>query len=379
MKKHKILMMIGIALFSLLLTGCNKNNATVKGNTKIVFHLEGGVYLNSTAPVIHYYNFEDGTNNKIRELCELTSGELTNPGYVFDGWFLNKNEETGAYSDEWDFDSDYVTTNEVNLYARWKKEVTYEYCVCYLDDENQKVTLGSYEVSEGEIFEDYQKYARRRYGYTAIAFRDSEGNLWDEEFTHPGGEESLAIDVYVEYIKGSYEVVDTAQKLKASKNKNIYLTADINLNGEEFSFDDYKGIFLGNGHKIYNFKLSYGATKNDLIEDFNNTDQKALCISLFGNTEGATIKDITFEEVMIEVDVILSLVNKIYVAPISVSMTQTTLENVKFSGTLEVVKLPKDLNELEDLNIVTDQACYKNNDSIINNFEGSLTKKTEEN
>ena len=59
------------------------------------------------------------------------------------------------------------------------------------------------------------------------------------------------MQVFLHYIEGEYALVGTARELLANKNKNIYLTADIDFEGESFSgFGNYKGDIRGNGFSI---------------------------------------------------------------------------------------------------------------------------------
>ncbi|MBO4940287.1 MAG: hypothetical protein J6D30_04630 [Clostridia bacterium] len=373
MKLKKILLGVLLLLVALIGGACS-SEADYSGKTKIIFELEGGTYQNCVRPIVHYYDFAEGTENLIAEPNAYSKEEIARSGYHIEGWYKTKIEdgETVEYTDRWDFATDKVGVNGVTLYAKWKKNINYSYNVCYYDDNGQVQVLGTYTVDAGAKFDDYANYAKRRIGYTALGYKTKDGEEWDKSFTHPGGETDLAINVYVEYIEGTFSIVSTASQLKANKNKNIYLTADIDFGGAEFGFGDYNKTLIGNGHTISNFKLQYDASKSGLREDYTDSALQCMNVALFGNTNGAVIKDVHFKDVTVEVRTTLSLVDKIYVAPLAVSMKDTKVENVTFEGTFGYSRLPTvtiqpddgaeeelKFKPEEDLIFVDDQAYYQ--------------------
>lgn len=360
-----------LLLLSLIcLTSCKKEDS-LEGKTKIIYELEGGKYKNTTSQIVHYYDFAPGSNNLIYDPNTLDiDEEVTKSGYVFSGWFKTKEEVNGevVYKDEWDFENDYATDKGLTLYAYWKKAISYSYTLCYFDENGAEQVLGSYEVHEGEKLNDYLKYSNKRVGYTCIGFKDSNNNPWDENFTHPGGDSNLDIKVYVDFIEGNFAVVRTAAELKKNKNRNIYLASDIDLENDEFNFSNYKGIFMGNGFTISNFKVNYDATRNGLEEDLEESTKSSLYISLFGNINGATIENVKFKNVIVDVYTKLTTTYKIYVAPIATSSTGSTVKNVTFECVYKYTELPKDFNVEENLIFVTDREYFiKDEDSVYEN------------
>ena len=367
-----------IILLSLIcLTGCKKEDS-YEGKTKIIYELEGGKYKNTQSQVIHYYDFAPGSYNKIFDPNSLdVDDEVTKPGYVFAGWYQTKNEVDGniVYSDQWDFDNDLATDKGLTLYAYWKKAIVYSYTLCYLNDQGEEVILGSYEVSEGDKFNDYLKYANKNVGYTCIGFSDNYNNPWDNEFKHPGGDANLDIKVYVNYIKGNFVVVNTASDLIKNKGRNIYLASDIDMEGREFNFGNYKSTFIGNGFTISNFKVNYDATRNGLLEDFEEPSKSSLYISLFGELNGATIENVNFKNVIVDVKTKLTTTYKIYVAPIAISSTDSTIKNVTLEWSYGFSELPKDFNVEENLIYITDRPVYKKDEtSVIENVNINISK-----
>lgn len=374
---RKIATMLLLLPFMLLVSCTNEKN--YDGKVKVVFELEGGTYQNCVLPIVHYYPFETETSNLIIDPTTLTGSGIEKAGYRLEGWYQVKTleGENVTYTNKWNFETDYVNSEGITLYAKWEKNIKYTYEVIYYDENQEIQKLGTYEVNAGEKFVDYANYAKKRLGYTAIKFLDDNGNVWDENYVHPGGEKDLAIKVVVDYIEGSYAVVKTAKELKANKTKNIYLANDIDLGGEEFNFGDYKGIFLGNGYTISNFSIKYDASKYGLVEDFENESQKSLCISLFGRVDGATICDVTFDNVLVDVKTPLTTTYRIYVAPIGVDIKNSIIKNVNFNGNFRYSQLPTNFNIEENLIFITDKAYYIKDDSTI--IENTIINVTNEN
>lgn len=332
------------ALCGAFLVGCGTVDYDKKfsDKAKVVFELEGGKYLNSTTSVSHYYTLEDGKPCKIVALEDIPEGELTRDGgFVLEGWYRTKSGD-GVYSDRWNFATDTVTKDGVTLYANWNAPIEYTFEFVYVDDSGVEHTAGSYKVNAGNKFGDVYRndvltYANGYAGHTAIAvYYDAEHKIpFDDSVTHPGGEESTAVKLYVEYIEGSYTIVRTATQLStAPRTRGIYLLDDIDMEGKSLSFNDFSGrTFIGNGHKISNFTVSYTASRNYLVEDFEDESKQAFCISLFGNVDGAKVVGVTFENMRVVVDSFLSGIDKIYVAPLAVSAKNSTFEDVTVTGT----------------------------------------------
>lgn len=261
--------------------------------------------------------------------------------------------------------------------------MSHTFNLCYKNTKGEIVTLGSYDASNGKTFPEtwgyksISKVKSPEYGYTAIAYVDENGDPWDMNYKHPGGEESLAINIYLKCIKGIYTVVTTPQELIAAKKNNIYLANDIDMNGAEFNILDYGKEFEGNGYTISNFSLSYDASKNALKEDLEDNSRKSLYITIFGDCKNAVIKNVNFENVSISIKTKYKPTYKIYVLPLAKTLENTKIENVKFSGSVTIVELPEEFNKETNLIIVTDEIYYSKDDkSTIENCEIKLNEKT---
>ena len=119
MKIKKFLLGALLVLMAVLCVGCSASK-NYDGKTKVVFELEGGTYQNCVRPIVHYYDFEDGTQNLIVEPSVLSNAEITKSGYHIEGWYQTKTQEGDevVYSDKWDFATDKVDENGITLYAK---------------------------------------------------------------------------------------------------------------------------------------------------------------------------------------------------------------------------------------------------------------------
>lgn len=366
-----------ICLFAVIACSCAGDNL-YDGKVKVVFNLEGGTYQNSQRAIVHYYSVEDGGSGRICDPETLSGDEIVRNGYSIEGWYAVKTGEgaDATYSDKWDFSTNEITADGVTLYAKWVKDIRYTYNVCYLNENGKKVVLGEYAVDEGGVFKDKFKYAEKRTDgvYTPVGYYDKEGAPWDENYAHPGGEESLAIDVFVDYVEGRFTVVSTADQLKAATKGNIYLTADIDMKGEALSFGDYKYKFFGNGYEVKNFTINYDPGKDGLKEDMDATGSgKCLYVTLFGAATDAVIENVTFSNVKVNVSTTFKQTSKIYILPVATKLGKTTISNVSFSGTYEIIKLPDGFDN-ENL-IISNEAFYeKDSSSVVTNVTVDFKK-----
>ena len=344
------------------LAACD-NTDNYEGQAKVTFELDGGSYKNCTRPIVHYYKIEEGAKTTINEMTAYTDGIFERSGYVFEGWYKTK-LSNGEYSNKWDFAKDKVDANGVTLYARWVLPVTYKYEIHYTCDDGTQGVLGSYEVSKGSRFIDRQSYivAKEAEGYTEVERLDDEGNVWDEYFTHPGGDKDLTINVHVRFIKGSYTVVRTLDELRAASG-DVYLYQDINCEGASFNLLNLapETKIIGNNHKIYNFKISYNQSRSDLKED-EDGQRGCLFISLFGSLSDVEISNVTFDDVKVDIAIGNNDVQKVYLSPLCDTLTNSTLTNVKMNCEYTL----SELNSLTaDKVVVTNQPYRLQTDSKV--------------
>ena len=342
----------------------------VTGSATAVFYLEGGLCQNSKDRVSYIYNF-DGTKDKTyivdpNELEKNPLDQIVKHGYHIEGWYQTKtvnDDGSVEYSNKWDFDKDKMGLDGVTLYAKWEINRIYTYELYYYDNEGKEVFLDSYEVEEGDKFKDTFLDVKDVEGFTSLGYLDEDGNEWNTKFTHPGGDSDLAIKVYLKLIEGEYTTVKNRRQFTSaiSKNANIYLLNDIDLDGYELCFKTYSGIILGNGHKLSNFEVEYDTSKSGLKEsiDGDSTLKDHLYISLFYELKDAVIKDLTFENMLIDVNTQYSQIKKIVVAPLAILASNTKLENVVMTGDIILTKTPEC-----EIEVIYEDFWYRANEAV---------------
>lgn len=403
MKRFGTLILITLLLaLSVFATGCMSTDIDFdrENSVRVVFVLEGGMYMNSEADIVYYYKFPSGTRNKIKnpaaekESDRFSKSTVTRDEYTLDGWYQTKTNNDGyvTYSNKWDFDSDKVDKNGVTLYAKWNPVIHYTYQLYRYDfeDSTKLVKLGNaYEVNEGDKFSDYLAYATNVTGYTFVGFFDEEGNPWNRDFTHPGGETDTEIKVIVKLERGVFKDIYTKDELLAqiainnggsiSARRDIRLMADIDLEGESFDgFRNFNRILYGNGHTIKNFTLNYPNTNANLSSDPIFDSDNTLPISLFGNSDKAIVNDVKFEGMEIVVNNRSDRTKKIVIAPLTIKATASSFKNVTVKATFRVADggLPNNF-DLDNLVTVTDKGYFhKDADSVFENVVVEITDLT---
>lgn len=384
-KKYLFLVFI---IFLLTLSSCGEQGYNVDGKTLVTFELEGGSYKQATNPVKHYYDLEQNETCHIFNINEINAGKdkVLRAGYEFGGWFKNKTDNNGiiTYSNEWSFDDDKISTNGITLYAKWTKVYFYRYEVGYMDNNDNFVRLGYYDVKQGDTFKDLQGYATKRSDIlcTPIGFLDESLQPWDDDYKHPGGDQDLTIRVIADYIPGLYKIIKTKDDLilaSRSATSKMYLMNDIDLEGAEINFKDFKGEIVGNNYTISNFKLKYTSAKSDLVEikDIDGIEDvpgKSLALSLFNNMKKAKIKDVSF----LNFDIVVTtnntlLTGNIYLLGIGSKLEEVELNNVTIKGEYIIDVLPDTFTG--EVIVPEDGYFSLDESSTINNVVIELIKK----
>ena len=322
-KSYFVLLALLAAALTVMLLGCSSTGTELDGMYVATFELNGGTLDLKSSNVSTNINYAYQPGSHIIDPTNPDwNYKLTRAGYNFTGWY--KTAECRP-EDKWDFATGTIDAEKLTLYAGWEKAIVYTFSVCYTDDSGVQL-LGEYKVKEGDVFEDYRKYAGKRENFTAMGyFADAEcTTAWDFKTAHPGGEADTDIRVYVDYIPGEWIVVDSFAELEnAIGDGNIYLTADIDCGGAVLDFGgDFSYVFEGNNHKISNFTVekSGGALMPS--------------ISVFQTlTEGSEIRNISFENVtfrLFDVD----RAGKIKVAGLAKDSRGSVISNVSVTGTL---------------------------------------------
>ena len=87
-----------------------------------------------------------------------------------------------------------------------------------------------------------------------------------------------------------------------------------------------------------------------------------LYISLFFELKDATIKDVTFTDMIIDVNTSYSKIKYIVIAPLAITSSNVKLENVNIEGSISFRKTPEC-----EITVVNDKFCYRDdNVEIVN-------------
>lgn len=330
--KRKILILLTlvaiVAALTVLLSGCSGSNDPTEGKYIVTFEINGGILNYGTSSTNGRINYAYYPGTYVKDPSEFPNYQIYRNGYIFTGWYTS---EECAPGDKWDF-SKTLDVEKLTLYAGWEVAINYTYSVNYVSGD-ETVALGSYKVSAGETFEDWRDFAGKRDGYTPNGFfSDPECTVpWNFSTAHPGGDADLDVPVYVNYIEGSWTLVNDFDQLKSAlKNgESVYLMNDIDCGGGELYISgSYNNIFDGNGCKVTNFTVSSkGTTFVPTLAIFNKL------------ASGADIRNVFLENAEYTLSVNTGIpANELTVkaAALAVNIDSgVTISNVSVSGTLK--------------------------------------------
>lgn len=344
-KRNLIFIMILALTLTALLSGCSRGEDNLEGKNIATFYINGGTLNYGTSSTNTKIHFAYHPGTYVVDPTTIPNYSITRNGYNFTGWYTSEDCKPG---EKWDF-SKALDAESLVLYAGWEKAIRYSYTLYYTDEENE-ISLGTYQVSAGEKFEDWRRFAAERDNHTCIGyFSDAACTVaWDFDFAHPGGSADLDIPVYAQYIEGDWELVDSYDELKRAVNSgNVYLTADIDCGGKELFFTQtFNRVFEGNGYKISNFTVNRsGSPFNPSAAIFKTIGEKA------------DMRNVTFENMTIQFTGIPESTDKVEVK-VNVSALAINMNaGAKISNVSVAGKLITDYNgEFPCLNEVY---CYK--------------------
>ena len=341
------------------------------GSARAIFHLEGGTCKNSYSKISYVYNFNGTFLDTLifdpNEIEENDNDKVKMSGYHIEGWYRTKTTNADGsvtYSDKWDFSNDRMTIDGVELYAKWEENRTYKYELYYKDEvTGEDIYLDGVVVKEGSKFDDILLKNKTVKGYTSLGYLDEQGNPWNSNFTHPGGDADLTIKVFLNLVKGEYTVVRNARQFKnaISRNQNVYLMNDIDFDGDELVFNTYSGLIEGNGYTISNFEIDYNDQKSGLKGDLDDPSSPAnfLYVSLFFELKGAIIQNINFSDVIVDISTRNPQIKNIVFAALTIKAENTTINNVTFTGEFKISQAPECEKE-----IILDKFYYKDYENV---------------
>lgn len=325
-----------------LFTGCSQDPSPYETNdsenytVSVKYDANGGIFTTNTSVIVDSYNISDmavnGSGNVEIALISPDNSErgtdaftAVNNGYFLVGWYSERTEtldDAGntiyVYGNKWDFengllevDASKTYTSEepvMTLYAAWVPMFEIEFYALgdgeligsYVFDPTlvTEIKVPEWDEETGAI-EMYNFPKKSGYTFNG-AYLDEEGTqaITTETLVHSGvvdynngGAKDSTMKLYVDMIEGEwYHIYNVDQFVdNASVNGSYEIHADLDFADAiwptSLMYGNFTGTIKGNGHTM----------KNIEVTQTNNSKTNA---GLFGNiTEGASITDVTFENV----------------------------------------------------------------------------------
>ena len=308
--KKKLILILLLAVFALCaFSACSKlylpedNGFTAL----VVYDANGGRFGNADSTGIRTFKYRPSVS--IMEPGGAQNAQFAAP--TMDGshvvaWYpaeLDENgeprkDEQGQYilqSEPWDFHADRIPANDgfkLYLVARW--QINYSLVVDVGEEARadgvENVVYSDYTeagpVSQPGIDPEWDRHTFYYYYYlneegARVRLRNA-----DDWATLTLSDETPQITVYVEWLTGVWNIIDSADQLQTiSSQRNYILDADINMGGRSFGpVVNYEGTFDGNGHAIYNFAT----------EDRQGGTERAK--GLFSFRGNGSVRNVTFRD-----------------------------------------------------------------------------------
>lgn len=219
-------------------------------------------------------------------------------GFLFDGYYEGTINDDGEveYGEKWDFSR--KVDKDTTLYGKWL--IQYKIRVNYILNGQLQDRSESTNVSgNAETVNTIKQPVWQGNTYVQM-FLDKDCTeplvvSKDQPFAHGCTQEDPVRDVYAQFIEGSWTLVRTASDLTTiNGGSRLYLMNDIDMSSlnqdgvtKMSAAESFSGVIEGNGYTISNMHYyRQGAT---------GTGYTSYCIGLFAQINGATIRNITFE------------------------------------------------------------------------------------
>ena len=292
---------------------------------------------------VDYIDAETGTvmfsknlaaDSAVQELTSATESLIHKNGYTFLGYF--DDEALTIPYDFTQYEFSELIPSKADVYATLAEEFPNLFReVDYVEPEKT-------EDPEVEDITDTSDLFINKLGYELDAdeseremIRARKDEIY-EEAIQKYEKNSGQIVVYLKYIEGNYARVGHREDLFVERKYGFtgrdrysnevdgyILTKDIDFSGVVFDMsEEFSGIILGNGHRMKNVTLQLSSKKID-----TDTEKS---IGMFASLSGATIKDLTFENFLVKLNVNEGI--RVNVGALALNAEQVTLQNVAFDG-----------------------------------------------
>ena len=341
MKKKSLVLILVLALVtSCMFYGCSgvtRDSVAKehKNDYKVTFDIGSGAMWAGRAgrEMYCYYPKKSGGTYITDPRQKPFRVEATKNNHFFEGWYKD-----AEFNEKWNFATDKVT-EDITLYANWIEKFRYKFR--YKDEESGEWKETDYVlyVNEGGTLNSLTQKSRiKRDGYTLFGIYQDENCTipWKDDYTHKGymnGKEQIGGTeyAYTTWIKGTFSFMSTADDaVYLSSGASVYLLDDIDLAGKAWTGygTSYGGIIEGNNHTIKNITLKFP------VFGHKNAD-----CGLFGRLlEDAVLRNITFENIVIEVDDDSSMTRVLGLLAGTIE-NGVKFENVKITGKLIIKRV----------------------------------------
>ena len=377
MKSKKFLIVILLIGVCLLFAGCKLRDHVQMEESVLGEGYDRVVTLEFNGGSVNHYEYVKYYCKSGTKINELPSAWFpTRVGYEVIGWYIKPSADSDVADIDsweiWDFNTDTVT-EDVTLVARWRmlRSFSFGYYDFIAPEEGGEAVKTWVEVKSlykgidgteficGEVSQsDYTGMKNKFTGKTLLSGFNSEQPFYADEaltqeldlgsLAHPVTTESdlsedmsnVVYRIYCKYLEGTWTILDSESKVSLG-NGNYYLVDDVTLKTEnlyinnDMERDDFTvfnpslrftGTIKGNGHKII--------FKEPLQPVYQR--QSTLFIGFFGVLDGATIEDVTFEGMNMNIALPSGSNESIRFGFLAGNIINSTLKNVTLSGTLTI-------------------------------------------
>ena len=386
-KKLKlILLMIASLITLLLITSCGEDSHYAELDEKgssisVKYDANGGEFTTGVSTIVDTYSLNSLPTKDGKKIAKLItpndeirgSGNSFTPtkaGHIFVGWYATREDaqsgEGYVYGNKWDFENDRLELDPgkeytaeapvITLYAAWipkftvevySKENPEELLGSFKIDINEAIKLPSWDKSSGKIkMESFPTIDGRTFEALYLSPTSSEA-VSGKTINHIANVnyENATVDntvmkFYMETIEGDWRHIFTTEQLKnISLNGNYIIENDIDLNfkysnwGSHLVSGKFTGTLVGktqeNGEPV---KL-----KNINFEQAT-MGGSTFATGLFGQIgDGATIKNIAFENVTMEITKGAPLTSNVNMGLLAgIISDNASIENVSISGVIKI-------------------------------------------
>ena len=252
--------------------------------------VDGYFTINSYNVTFHHNNGTDDTTELIAFNTLITEPtNVSKLGYNLEGWYSDSNFNT-----KWNFASDKMPAQNIDLYAKWTKN---SYSIKYYDGSSEiaNLTPTSYDIDSGEI----TLQAATKTGYTFAGWYSDAGLSGNAVTSIPAQSTGDKV-FYANFIANSYSVSFNANSGEGS------------MDDQSFTYDETKNLtvnaFTKTGYKFLGWSLNQNATEAEYpdgqeVRNFTSEDESIVTLYAvwqinqytitFNSNDGSAVNPIT--------------------------------------------------------------------------------------